>query len=171
MKKILIAILFFILGVVLFMPKINLLYTLEGLLKQEHIELREDSLKDRWIDLNLQNALVLYDGVESLQARVLTISPWLFYNTIKAYDVEPSSTLKNMLNVKADSVSITHSLLDYKKANIEAIGDFGKIYGDIDLKKRKVKLILEASDSFKNDKIIKDFFKKSEEGLVYESKF
>jgi len=84
MKKILIAILFFILGVVLFMPKINLLYTLEGLLKQEHIELREDSLKDRWIDLNLQNALVLYDGVESLQARVLTISHWLFYNTIKA---------------------------------------------------------------------------------------
>ena len=88
MKKILIAILFFILGVVLFMPKINLLYTLEGLLKQEHIELREDSLKDRWIDLNLQNALVLYDGIESLQARELTISPWLFYNTIKAYDVQ-----------------------------------------------------------------------------------
>jgi len=171
MKKILIAILFFILGVVLFMPKINLLYTLEGLLKKEHIEIREDTLKDRWIDLKLENALVLYDGVESLVAKELTISPWLFYNSIKAYEVEPSSTLKGMLNIKADSVSITHSLLSYKKASIEAIGDFGRIFGDVDLLDRKVHLVLEPSDSFKNNKIVKDFFKKSEEGLVYESKF
>jgi len=171
MKKILLFIALFLLGLVLFMPKVNLFYTLEGVLKKEHIVIKEQSLKDRWVDLSFKKARVLYDGIESLQAERVSLSPWLFYNKVSAYDVEPSAALKSMLNVHADSVVLTYSVLDYKHVAINAKGDFGEIKGSANIFSRELRVVLTPSEKFKNSPLVKNYFKKEKEGLVYASKF
>ena len=160
----------FFIGVVLFMPKINLYYTLENLLKKEHIEVREGSLKDRWIDLKIEDALVLYDGIESVQAQSITLSPWLVYNKLTMDKVTTTQTLKSILDIQVDEATMTYAVWDYKYVQIDASGDFGVIHGTLDVMEEKIHLILEPSDAYKNHALVRQYFKKSEEGMVYESK-
>jgi len=171
MKKLIVAVVLFFIGLVIFMPKENLLSTLKSLLKKEHIEIVSKDTKDRLIDLKLDDTLFIYDGIESLEAKSISVKPWIFYNKIEANALAPTKGLRGILNVKADEFTITHSILKPTIANINATGKFGELDGFADLKKRSVYLLLKPSEAFKNSKIVRDYFKKSKEGLVYESNF
>jgi predicted nucleic-acid-binding protein len=170
MKKILIAFVFFLLGVVLFMPKINLYYTLENILEKEHIVIKEGALQDRWVDLSIKDAVIFYDGIASVEAADITITPWIFYHKVTMHDVHPTAAIANMFNAQADEVVLKYSVLDYKHVVIEAVGDFGRIDGTLDIKEQKIHLLLEPSETFKHNTLVREYFKKREEGLVYESK-
>jgi len=170
MRKIILFITMFLFGIVLFMPKVNLYFTLENFAKKEHVEVKEGTLKDRWIDLNIKDATIFYDGIASLNANELTIAPWLFYNKVTALGISPTKEIKSMFDVTADKVSLIYSVLDYKYIMIEAEGDFGQIEGTLDVIEQKVRLILTPSQKFKNNTLVRQYFKKEEEGLVYESK-
>ena len=170
MRKIILFITMFLFGIVLFMPKVNLYFTLENFAKKEHVEVKEGTLKDRWIDLNIKDATIFYDGIASLNANELTIAPWLFYNKVTALGISPTKEIKSMFDVNADKVSLIYSVLDHKYIMIEAEGDFGQIEGTLDVIEQKVRLILTPSQKFKNNTLVRQYFKKEEEGLVYESK-
>ena len=170
MKKILLFIAILYLGFVLFMPKINLYYTLENFAKKELIEIKEGTLKDRWIDLDIKEAVVSYDGIASIEVDEVKISPWIFYNKITALGLTPTNEIQKMFNARADEVVLTYSVLDYKHIMISAWGDFGKIEGTLDVFAQKVRLVLDPSEKFKHHMLVKQYFKKEEEGLVYESK-
>lgn len=170
MRKMILFIAIFLIGIILFMPKVNLYYTLENFAKKEHVEIKEGSLKDRWIDLNIKDATLFYDGIASIEADVLTIAPWIFYNKVTAVGVSPTKEIKSMFDATADKVTLTYSVLDYKRIMIEAEGDFGEIKGAVDVIEQKVRLILSPSEKFKNNTLVRQYFKKEEEGLVYESK-
>ncbi len=170
MKKILLVILSFVAGLILFMPKLSLYYTLENLLKKEHITLKASVLKDRWIDLNVKEMVVSYDGIDSLKVDEVKISPWLLYNVVHLQGVSPTKDIAKMFNAKADEVDISYVPWNYKRVKITAIGDFGALSGWFDIFESKIHLLLEPSDSFKNNSILRQYFKKQEEGWVYESK-
>ena len=171
MKKILLAILLLIVGLVLFMPKVNLFYALGDLMKKELVQIQQKSIKDRWVDLQLLDATVFYDKIESIKAKEIDIKPWLLYNKITLKEIKPSSSIKRFFNFKANSAVITHSILDYKKAHIEADGDFGEISGEADLIARKIHLLLKPTKRFEKNQVVRDYFKKTKEGYVYESSF
>jgi len=170
MKKILLVFVVFLLGVILFMPKVNLYYTLENFLKKEHIVIKEGSLKDRWVDLSIKDAVVFYDGIASVEASSITVLPWLLYHKVTMQDVHPTPDIARMFDANAQRVTMTHSVLDYKHIMIEAEGDFGLLHGTLDVMEQKIHLVLEVSELFKNNALVKQYFKKQEEGLVYESK-
>ncbi len=170
MKKILIALVFFLLGAILFMPKVNLYYTLENLLEKEHVVIKEGALKDRWIDLSIKEAVIFYDGIASVEASAITITPWIFYDKVTMHDVHPTPAIAKMFNAKANHVVLTYSVLDYKHILIEAEGDFGQLHGTLNVIAQKIHLVLEPSETFKHNSLVKEYFKKQEEGLVYESK-
>ncbi len=171
MKKILSFIVMFYMGLILFMPKINLYYTLENFAKQEHVSVQEGSIKDRWIDLLITDATLFYDGIASAKVASLTFKPWIVYNRISATDIKPAKALEKMLDVKAESVVVTYAIWNYKQVTIEAVGDFGLIHGFMDILTQTVHLVLEPSAKFKNNTLVRQYFKKEKEGLVYESKF
>ena len=162
--------LFLYVGLVLFMPKVNLYYTLENFAKKELIEIKEGSLKDRWLDLDIKEAVVSYDGIASVQADEVKISPWIFYNKVTALGVAPTKEVEKLFDARADEVILTYSVLDYKHIMISAHGNFGEIEGTLDMFAQKMRLILDPSEKFKNNTLVKQYFKKEEEGLVYESK-
>jgi hypothetical protein len=169
-KKILLVFIVFLLGVILFMPKVNLYYTLENILQKEHIIIKEGALKDRWIQLDITDAVVFYDGIASVEVSSITVMPWLLYHKVTMEDVRPTPEIARMFDAKANRVIMTYSVWDYKHIMIEAEGDFGLLHGRLDVLAQKIYLLLEPSETFKNNALVRQYFKKQEEGLVYESK-
>jgi len=170
MKKFLIFALIGYLSFIALMPKENLYYTLVNKLKQERVVITQESLSDNLISLKGKNALVFYDGIESIQAEKFTISSYLLFNKVKIFNVSASEDLKKMFGFSADFVKISYVIWNYKSVDISAIGDFGKLRGDINLETMEVKLMLEPSEEFQKSPLLNQYFKKSEEGYIYESK-
>ncbi len=168
MKKILIFILVFFSSIILFMPKINLYNTLEKFLKDERIIIKEEKISDNFISLNIEGATIFYDGIKSLEIGSLNVKPWLITNEIILTDIKPSAVIKKQLDVKADNVKINYSLWDYENVNIFAEGDFGELIGSFKVLTGKLHLVLNVSKKFSNNALVRQNFKKSEEGLVYE---
>ncbi len=170
MKKFLIFTLVGYLAFIALMPKENLYYTLINKLKQERVVIAQESLSDNLISLKGENILVFYDGIESVQAEKFTIFPYLLFNSIKISNVSAAEDLKRMFGFSADFVKISYVVWNYKSVDISAIGDFGELSGDVNLESMKVKLILEPSEKFQKSPLLNQYFKKSEEGYIYESK-
>ncbi len=171
MKKFMFAFLFFIIGLILFMPKSNLLYTLEKYLQQEHIQISSKETKDRWIDLLLKEVHIGYDGIDSLKVDQISIKPWIFYNSIDMGNLKPSASVADIVRTSAKEIHITHSILHYNVANIVGEGRFGTLEGEINLTDRKIHLLLHPSKSFRENQILRENFRKTKEGYLYESKF
>ncbi len=170
MKKILIFLILFYVASIVFMPKENLYFTLKNTLKSEQIGLSEDSLSDNFVSLKALGLVVSYDGIKSLQAKQVIVTPFLFYNKIKAYEVSAASSFKDMFSFSADKLEITYAIWNYKEAKIYAVGDFGELDGVFDLQKKSVRVVLEPSMEFENSPMLRQYFKKSEEGYIYETK-
>ena len=170
MKKILIFLAIFYIAFIVFMPKENIYFTLKNSLESERIGLSEESLSDNFVSLKALNLIVSYDGIKSVRAKELTVTPFLFYNKVKAYEVSAASSFKEMFSFSADEVEITYAIWNYKEAKIYAVGDFGELDGIFDLEKKSIKVVLEPSMEFENTPIIRQYFKKSEEGYIYEAK-
>ncbi len=170
MKKFIIFLLIFFIAVITLMPKENLYYTLKNGLKAERIVMTEESLNDNFIALNGKGISIFYDGIESIQAEDFSVMAWGIYNKIDATGVGASKDLKNMFGFSADEVEVTYALWDYNEAKIFASGDFGTIDGVFELSSQTLKLLLEPSSAFEKSPLIRQYFKKSEEGYTYESK-
>ncbi len=168
MKKILIFILVFFGSIIVFMPKINLYNTLEKFLKDERILIKEQKISDNFISLDIEGATLFYDGIKSLEIGSLNVKPWLITNEIILTDIKPSAVIKKQLDVKADNIKISYSLWDHENVKIFAEGDFGEINGNFEVLSGKLHLVLDASKKFVNNSFVRQNFKKSEEGLVYE---
>jgi hypothetical protein len=170
MKKFLAILVSFYLALVLLMPKVHLYYALKNLLKPEHVVLVQEDVKDRWFDLKITGLRIYYDGIESAEAEEAHIVPWLFFNRLSITDLRAGKDLKKMFDFKADTVTLTHSVIDPMHVKLKADGNFGRISGSIDLKAGQVKLLCEPTDSFKRSDAFRELFRKREEGYVYESK-
>jgi hypothetical protein len=170
MKKFLIVIIVFILGLIAFMPKDNLYFTLKNILKDERVEIVEDSLQNNILALDAQGISLFYDGIDSAKIDGFSLKPYLFYNSLNLENVSPSKDLKKMFNFSASTVDITYAIWDFSHVNIEAEGDFGALTGVIDITTQTIKLLLEPTLRFEKSQFVGEYFKKSDEGYVYESK-
>ncbi len=169
MRKFLLILGSFYLATVLLMPKTNLYYTLKHYLKQEHIVVTQQGVKDRWFDLKIEGMKIYYDGIESASLRSVTVWPWLLYNRIHATDVAAGKDLKKMFDFQASDVTISHTVTDPMHVHITAEGNFGSIEGSLDIKAGKLKLICMPTESFRRSVAFREIFRKTEEGFVHES--
>ncbi len=169
MKKILFLLLSTYFALVFLMPKEQLFYTLKTFLQKQKITISQDDIKDRWIDLKIEKPKLYYDGIESAIIDSISIKPWLLYNSVSAYDIKSGKDVKKMFNLKDGFAQITQAFWNPFVAKVEAEGNFGKVWGTIELKEGKIKLLCEPSKNFKRSQIFRELFKKRDEGYVYES--
>ncbi len=168
MKKILIFILVFFGSIIIFMPKINLYNTLEKFLKDERILIKEKKISDNLISLDIEDATLFYDGIKSLDIGSLKVKPWLITNEIILTNIKPSTVIKKQLDVQVDNIKINYSVWNYENVEIFADGNFGEINGNFEILNGKLHLVLNANKKFANNSLVRQNFKKSKEGLVYE---
>jgi len=168
-KKFLLILGVLYLAIVLLMPKVNLYYTLKKFASDQKITIIQKDVSDRFFDLKISDAKLYYDGIESARIESLNILPWLFYNSLSGVNIKSGNDVKKMFDFKADEVSVVVHIINPFEVSIDAMGNFGQIWGTFFLKESKLRLICEPSSTFKSSQAFRELFQKTDEGYIHES--
>ena len=160
MKKFTVFIVGLFLGLIVFMPKDNLYFTLQKYLAKENIYI--NSKINSFNTLNLENGTVYYNGMDIITFNKIEILPFVFFNKIDVNNLKIK--LENLDIKKAD---ITYSVLNPLKVYIKGSSNFGDIDGEIDLIKRKIKIYILNL----NNRFLKNMLKKDKKGYFYYAAF
>ena len=156
MKKFLIFLCGLIFGLIVFMPRDNLYYTLQKYLSKENIYINSDI--DSSININLKKGTVYYNGMDLVTFNKVIISPFIFFNKIEADNIKIK-----FQDLKITKIDVIYSIINPLKVYIKGSSNFGEINGYIDLVKRKIKIyILNLNNNF-----LKNFLKKDKKGYFY----
>ena len=160
MKKFTVFIVGLFLGLIVFMPKDNLYFTLQKYLAKENIYI--NSKINSFNTLNLENGTVYYNGMDIITFNKIKIFPFVFFNRIDVNNLKIK--LENLDIKQAD---ITYSILNPLKVYIKGSSNFGDIDGEIDLIKRKIKIYILNL----NNRFLKNMLKKDKKGYFYYAAF
>ncbi len=156
---------FFVVALMVFVPKTSIYYLLEKNLKKFDVVISDEQLKESLLSLNITNAHISTKGIDSAIISKSDITLLLFYNKLSFRDIKLSSIVETYLPSKIASLEIDYSLLHPLTLEINAEGDFGEARGSLHLLDRDVSLILKPSKKmFTSYKKSLRFFKKDKDG-------
>jgi len=164
MKKFLIFFSFligFYIGFIIFIPKNELIFTIEKYLKKENIYINA-KYKESLFSEEIKNAKIFINSINLIEFKKAKILPLLFYNKININNISI-----NFKNLKINNLNITYFIINPFKILIKGNSNFGKINGFIDLKKRILKVyIINLTNSN-----LKTFLRRDKKGYFYYEKF
>jgi len=166
-KGFLFLLLFWVL-IVAFMPKEEIYFSLERELAKQGVEINEGEIKEHVFGLTLQDAVVYVKGIKVAKVEKIDLVTLLFYTKVTVTGVQISESLSNMVPERAETVVLTHTVLDPFNAKIFAVGSFGTIEGVISLKSRMIHIDF---TEVKKIGTIKSSLQKGEKGWYYETAF
>ena len=167
-KNILLVIVTFWFALLLFMPKIDLYYTLENKLIKKGIETNEKSVKEGVFSLVLEEADTYVQGIKVVRLNEVNIFTLLFYSKIHVSGVSIDDSLKSFMPGTVDNAVATHSVLSPFKVFVRLNGSFGLADGIVNLKSKKMRLNFKDSKKLNG---IKKQLRKDEKGWYYEKSF
>ena len=158
--KYLLIIVSFLVGIVIFMPKDNLFFTLQDKLNPDiYIN---TTTKNQPFKLNLTNSTIFVNKINLAKIKNTDIYPFLFFNIAKINNIK-----LNFNNLKIDNLNITYSILNPFNIFIKGKAKFANIDGKIDIKNRKIKIyLLHLKNNY-----LKQFLNKDKQGYFYAQKF
>ena len=138
--------LFFFLAMVLFfLPKVELFYLAEKQLEPLKVVISNEKLHDSGFSLDLQDAKVYFEGIESANIEQLKISPWVFINRVTLKNIRLSHAAKSFVPLDVEFLELSYHLFNPVAVNIYAKGGFGELRGKLDLINTSVTLSLNPS--------------------------
>ena len=158
--------------VLLFLPKVNLFYATEGLLKEKNVYISDEDIYDSGFSLELTDAKFFFDKLELMKVEKTKISPWIFYNALKLDFIEINEGFSDFLPQDISSVKAEHFF--YNPMHILLTGENAdsSFNGDVDILKRVVGIHLKlGAKSEKRYKTLLKKLTKEEGGYYYEYKF
>ncbi len=168
MKKIVTILLTIYISIIVFMPKEQIIYTILNQANSQNINFKIENPTDFGIFENISKLTLLYDKDEVLEVTNAKLFPLLLYNRLSFSNIDLVGNFKSMLDIKIIEAKLTQSIIAPTKIKIYALSTIGKIEGRFDIKRNNLKVVLTPNDKFKAFKY-KNYFKKTEEGYVYES--
>ena len=160
MKKFLVIFFGFFIGVILFMPKERLFFTLQKYLAQKQIFINGAS-KETPLSLQLTNTTLFYNGMDVASMRRISIYPYLFFNRLQMHD----AALK-VGNYSIKTLSADYSLLHPWQVVLHGKSTSGSLDGAIDLKARELKLYIQNPPH-----ILLQYLQKNKKGYYFYEKF
>jgi len=170
MKRLL-YVLYVLVIVTVLIPKEKMFYTLEGVLAENQIFLNNETLTNRFISLEIDNAQVMADHLNVASVKQMRFTPWIVYNRFSMRDTEVTPQFRTFFPGKVDNVSVSYSILHPLSLSIHADGDFGSCEGSADLIKGSVKIVFAPTPKLRNYPLLVLKLHQEKEGLVYESDF
>lgn len=137
--------LFFVAAVLFFLPKEQLYYLAEQELQSFNVVLDKESVSARPFGLKLEDAEVIVQGIEGAVLREMHFDTYLFYSSFTLKDLTLSSAAKSFVPLKVESINASHAFWNPLFVEFDAQGEFGSLYGQVDLLERKVQLHLQPS--------------------------
>jgi hypothetical protein len=161
MKKLLIIIIGFLMGGILFIPKTNLFYLLQNQLKKENIYINSNTTSSI-IKLSIHNAEIFINKINIAHFQKTELFFYILYNKIIISNLQ-----LNVSNYLIKNANITYSILSPLNIYINGNANFGKIDGNIRLDSREIKIYIFNL----KDHTLKRVLKKDKKGYYYYAKF
>ena len=169
-SKFLAYLLFFLLMSIVFFPKTNLFYLVEKELAPEKIYISNEKIESRPFGLDLREASLSYEGVQSMKVKKIEFLFLLFYNSANIEDIKLSSIIVNYWPQHIQSCKVEYMLFTPLMIKAIAKGDFGNLRAELALKTKHLKIFLKPSKiMLQRYKKTLHYFKKLENGeYLYE---
>ena len=163
--KYLASTLFFLMMLVIFLPKTNLYYFALAEANKAGLVISNKSLKESSFGLKIEDVKVFYQGIEAANIGAVDINLYLFYNRVVLHKSKLSSLVENYLPREIDNVVVSYSIINPLEVTFVAQGRFGLASGSLHLDTRVVEISLKPSKIFmKQYKNSLRYLKKSENG-------
>ncbi len=157
---------------IFFMPKVNLYYALERLMKERNIYISDEQVYDQGFSLELEKSNVLFDKLSLAEIDTIKLSPWLFYNALSLDNIHVNEGFEDFLPQKISRVSIEHFIYNPTHISLRGDSEDSFFYGDVDLIERVITIHLRLGDkSEKKYRLVLQKLIKEEGGYLYEYKF
>ncbi len=167
MKKKLLLALAFLYALIIFLPKTQAYYALEHKLKKFEVVLNKETTRDFLGVFSVNDGQVFYQNMYAGAIENISIYPFVFYNQINIKNAKFSKNLRQILPQNIDGLNFKYTPFYPFKVFISGEGDFGSLSGGVNLKNKKVKLILTPSKEFANSPLIGQF-RKTKDGYINE---
>jgi len=156
---------FFILALIYFIPKSSVYYYVEKELELYNIILSQEEIVQNNFSLDINNAQVTYQKIDSAEIENIDVKIFLVYNSIDLVNVKLSSMASAFIPTKIDILNLKYSVINPLHIEVEASGEFGDVKGEIDVVDRNLSMILSPSElMLKKYKNSLKLFKKNEQG-------
>jgi len=155
-------------GVLLFMPKAELYYTLEKTLAKQDIKLNEKSIDEGLFSLTLKDVTVYMKGIALAHIEELDFFTILFYSSLDVYNLEVDEALHTKMPALTKEASFSHGISAPLIVSIDANGTFGMVEGEMNIMDKKVHIDFVKVE---NIGMIQPYLKKGKKGWFYEKSF
>ena len=160
---------FFVIGFVLF-PKTNLYFGFEKELKKYEIIISDETIIERSFGLQLIDGNIYAQGIKSINFKEANIDFKIYRNTIDIKSISPFSALKSMVP-DILYISLSHSIFNPTIIHIKSLSSEWSIRGFVDIKNRKINIVLIPKKNFKRREFLNLFTKTTKGNYKYEQKF
>jgi hypothetical protein len=137
--------LFFLAMVLFFLPKIELFYLAEKQLEPFKVIISDEKLHDSGFSLEVQDAKIYFEGIESAYIEELKITPWVFANSVTLQNIKLSHAAKSFVPLDVEFVELRYHIFNPIAVSIYAKGGFGELHGKVDLVGRTLMISLSPS--------------------------
>jgi len=171
--KLFIYFIFFILALIVFMPKSSLYFFGEKNLKQFSVIVSDEKIKEGLFSLSLSDITIYAKGVDSAKVKKVDATLMLIYNSIDITDIEISSVAAPYLPTKIKNVDISYTIFNPLVVNAVSNGEFGEAKAKFDIIKRELKVYLKPSKKMlrKYTRSLRYFKKDTKGEYVYAKTF
>jgi hypothetical protein len=176
-KKIFLGIpifLFFLyLSIVLTLPKEGVWYKFEELAQKKSLVFSGDEVRDYFINLTVSNGEILFQNMSVANFSEITIYPFIFFNQIEIKNLKTGKDISQFGDYIFTKASFRHDVSVPEKVVFKGEGNFGKMQGRINVKKRQVDVLLFPNSKTEKNRQLMKFFKKDASlgGYLYYGSF
>lgn len=159
--------------IAMFVPKINLYYQFEHLIKPYGVIVSGEELQDKRLWLRIVDGVLYYEQIESAKIEKIDIMLFVLFNQIKATNIHLSSTLEGFVPGEIEEMTLRYSVLDPLRVTLKGRGDFGELSGALHLRDRTAKVTIYPSKAMKRGhaSTLKTLKADGTGGYYYESRF
>jgi hypothetical protein len=159
--------------VLYFLPKTNLYYKLEHELQPQGIIIHNEHVDDKRLWLEVLDAELYVQKIESMRIGKSTIMLFGVYNKIDLEKITLASTLGQFVPKNIQSAHFRYGLYDPLNINATVLGDFGKAEIRLNLYDRLITANIEASKLMKSkfSATLRNLTRDKKGGYHYEYRF
>jgi len=159
--------------VLYFLPKTNLYYKLEHELQPQGIIIHNEHIDDKRLWLEILDAELYVQKIESLHIHRSKIMLFGVYNKIDLDQITLASTLGQFIPKEIQSAQLRHVLYDPFNVYATVLGDFGKAEISLNFYDRTITADIEASKLMKSkfSATLRNLTRDKKGGYHYEYRF
>ena len=126
LSKIFGYVVFFLLALMYFSPKVNLYYFLEKKLSEKSVIIDDEQVVDNGFSLSIKNAKINIKSIQSATVQEVNVKVFGLYNAVSLENIKLSSVAASMIPTDVASVNIRYTIFNPLNITADAVGGFGE---------------------------------------------